>query len=95
MTKTGGTIKQRRNEGEADGTDQPTKVWRVYLNGELTVTEKTYIVTNPANGEPVARMSNVGRPVVAQAIRDSYEAVLTWRQLPGKKRGEWLQQIAN
>src|SRR2546425_12541988 len=71
------------------------KTYPVYLNGELTVTEKSYVVTNPAKDEPVARMSSVARPVVAQAIQDAQTAFAGWRQLPGKGRGELLYQVAN
>src|SRR5262245_31466331 len=70
------------------------KTYSVYLNGELKTTKNTYAVTNPAKGEPIARMSAVARPVVAQAIQDAHAAFLGWRQAPGKKRGEWLHQIA-
>ncbi len=70
------------------------KTYSVYLNGKLTVTDETYAVTNPANGETVAQMSTVGRPVVAQAIKDAHEAFSGWKQLPGKARGEFLRQIA-
>jgi succinate-semialdehyde dehydrogenase/glutarate-semialdehyde dehydrogenase len=70
------------------------KTYPVYLNGELKTTENAYAVTNPANGKPIARMTSVARPVVAQAIQDAHSAFLSWRQVPGKKRGEWLRQIA-
>jgi succinate-semialdehyde dehydrogenase/glutarate-semialdehyde dehydrogenase len=70
------------------------KTYPVFLNGELTISQDAYPVTNPANGEPVARMSRVARPAVARAIQDAHAAFLVWRQLPGKKRGEWLHQIA-
>jgi len=70
------------------------KTFAVYLNGEPTVTETTLMVTNPANGNPVARMSTVDRPVVAQAIADAHRAFTGWRKLPGKQRGEFLRQIA-
>jgi len=70
------------------------KTYAAYLNGELTVTKKTFAVTNPANGEEIGRMSAVGREEVAKAIATAHEAFLAWRQVPGKKRGEWLQQMA-
>ena len=52
------------------------KTYSVYLNGELKTTEKSYGVTNPANGEDVARMSTVDRPAVAQAIKDAHAAFI-------------------
>src|SRR2546428_2534221 len=39
-------------------------------------------------------MCAVERPAVAKAIQDAHAAFLAWRQLPGKKRGEWLHQLA-
>src|SRR2546421_2774161 len=71
------------------------KTYSVYLNGELKATEKSYLVTNPANGEDLARMSTVDRPAVAKAIKDAQAAFAGWRQQPGKKRGEWLRQMAD
>jgi succinate-semialdehyde dehydrogenase/glutarate-semialdehyde dehydrogenase len=70
------------------------KTYPVYLNGELTVTQKAHEVTNPAKGEVVAKMSTVDRATVAQAIQDAHIAFQTWRNSPGKKRGEFLRQIA-
>ena len=71
------------------------KTHPVYLNGALTITENTGLVRNPANGEPLARMSLVGRSEVAQALRDAQAAFAMWRQVPGKGRGEFLQQVTN
>src|SRR6267142_2543640 len=70
------------------------KTYSVYLIGELTTTEKTYEVTNPAKGEAVARMSQLDRAAVAQAIQHAHAAFRSWRNLPGKKRGELLRQVA-
>ena len=70
------------------------KTYPVYLNGELTVTQKTHEVTNPATGEVVAKMSTVDRVTVAQAMQHAHIAFQTWRNSPGKKRGEFLRQIA-
>jgi succinate-semialdehyde dehydrogenase/glutarate-semialdehyde dehydrogenase len=70
------------------------KTYSVYLNGELTISEKTYEVANPAKGEAFARMSQVDRAAVVQAIHHAHTAFSMWRNLPGKKRGELLRQIA-
>src|SRR5439155_5975765 len=70
------------------------KTYPVYLNGELTVTEKSFPVINPAKGEPIANMSVVGRSMVAQAIEQAHAAFPGWRQVPGKGRGELLFKIA-
>jgi len=70
------------------------KTYPVYLNGKLSFTEKTIVVSNPADNEAFAKMSAVDRPAVAQAIRDAQDAFTQWRQLPGKARGDFLHQIA-
>ena len=70
------------------------KTFPVYLNGTLTVTEKTYVVNNPATGQPVARMSTVDRSAVAQAIKVAHQAFFSWRELPAKARGEFLHKVA-
>jgi succinate-semialdehyde dehydrogenase/glutarate-semialdehyde dehydrogenase len=70
------------------------KTYPIYLNGELRITKKTYEVTNPAKGDVVAKMSSVDRSAVAEAIQHAHTAFQSWRNLPGKKRGEFLRQIA-
>src|SRR6266404_69008 len=71
------------------------KTYPVYLNGDRTITEKTFVVKNPATGEGFAQMSSVDRPVVAQAIHDAHSAFGGWRHLSGKGRGEMLHKIAS
>src|ERR1051326_1827588 len=71
------------------------KTYSVYLNGELTITDKVYEVTNPAKGDVLAKMSTVDRAAVEKAIQGAHTTFLAWRNLPGKKRGELLRQIAN
>jgi len=71
------------------------KTYPVYLKGELTITDQSYEVINPANGDVIARMSAVERETVAEAIRDAHASFGRWRQLPGKGRGELLEAIAN
>lgn len=71
------------------------KTYPVYLNGELTITDKVYEVTNPGKGDVLGKMSTVDRAAVSKAIEDAHAAFVVWRNLPGKKRGELLRQIAN
>jgi succinate-semialdehyde dehydrogenase/glutarate-semialdehyde dehydrogenase len=71
------------------------KTYPVYLKGEFKVTEDNYYITNPANGEILAQMSTVGRPEVAQAIEAAHGAFQSWRRVPGKSRGEYLNKIAS
>jgi succinate-semialdehyde dehydrogenase/glutarate-semialdehyde dehydrogenase len=71
------------------------KTYPVYLNGELTITENTYPVKNPATEEVFARMCRVDRAAVARAFEDAQAAFSSWRQIPGKGRGEFLNRIAD
>jgi succinate-semialdehyde dehydrogenase/glutarate-semialdehyde dehydrogenase len=70
------------------------KIHPLYLNGEWLFSENIISVTNPATAEPFARMSVVEPGRIAQALRDAQAAFLSWRQLTGKARGEFLQKIA-
>ena len=71
------------------------KTFPLYLNGEFVQTEESVEVTNPAEGEPFARISVIPRSRVAQAIDDAHQAFPVWRALPAKTRGEYLQNIAD
>ncbi len=70
------------------------KTYPLYLNGELTISEDTYPIQNPATEELFARMSSADRSAVPRAIQDAHTAFHSWRQIPGKSRGEMLNQIA-
>src|SRR5437763_3023745 len=70
------------------------KTYSAYLNGKLTSTAATYVVTNPANGSPVAQMCTVDRATVGQAIQDAHRAFVSWRKIPAKARGGYLRRIS-
>src|SRR6185436_18811915 len=71
------------------------KTYPLYLNGEWVINGPFIEVHNPANGEPLARVSTVERPTVAQAIRHAHEAFKDWRKQTGKARGVFLHRIAD
>src|SRR5207247_904015 len=67
--------KRSDSRGSSRKADVVSEIFRmrtypIYLNGDLTVTERFCTVKNPATGEAFARMSVVGRPMVAQALQD-------------------------
>jgi succinate-semialdehyde dehydrogenase/glutarate-semialdehyde dehydrogenase len=66
----------------------------LYLNGNWITTENSFEVVNPATGQAFARMSAVDRAQVAQAISDAHAAFASWKRVPGKVRGEWLEKIS-
>ena len=71
------------------------KTYPVYLNGNWAGMGDSIPVINPASGENFARMSVVDRAQVAQAITDAHAAFDSWRQVPGRGRGEILEKIAD
>lgn len=67
----------------------------LYLGGKWHVSETTLCVSNPANNQPLGEVCTVGRPLVAQAIKDAHAAFPGWRALSGKERGDRLRAIAD
>lgn len=70
------------------------KVFPLYLNGEWVSSDSTTPVINPATGEPFARMTNLPRPRVAQAIADAHTAFGSWRRQTARSRAVFLTKIA-
>jgi succinate-semialdehyde dehydrogenase / glutarate-semialdehyde dehydrogenase len=70
------------------------KQYPLYLNGEFVSSEPAWNVINPANAQPFARVSTIGRPRLAQAITDAQVAFPAWRALTAKARGDYLRRIA-
>ncbi len=66
----------------------------LYLNGQFVTTDKAITIANPATGESFAQMSVCGRDRVAQALTDAHTAFQSWRNIPGKARGDFLLKIA-
>lgn len=52
----------------------------------------TFAVTNPANGEVIAEVSNLGEQETLAAIDAARKALPEWRQLTAKQRSQYLQQ---
>lgn len=71
------------------------KNYPLYLNGEWIETKESMEVNNPATNEAFAKISVIGRKEVAQAIDDAQAAFKGWRELTGKRRGEYLEKIAD
>jgi succinate-semialdehyde dehydrogenase/glutarate-semialdehyde dehydrogenase len=70
------------------------KTYPLYLNGAWHQTKAGHPVINPATGRAFASVSTIDRARVRQAIAEAHTAFLSWRQLTGKARGEFLQKIA-
>lgn len=71
------------------------KTYPLYLNGQWVQSKKTIRVINPSTTDVFAEVCTVDRSAVAQAIADAHAAFPTWRALPGKARGAFLNKIAD
>lgn len=71
------------------------KNYPLYLNGEWIVRKDSMEVINPATNKAFAKISTIGREEVSKAIEDAQTAFHGWRNLTGKKRGEYLEKIAD
>lgn len=66
----------------------------LYLNGRFRSTGQPLTVVNPANGEPIASVSTVGREGARQALSDAQAAYPAWRDLTARTRGDHLLAVA-
>lgn len=67
---------------------------RSYVNGEWTTgSDKTFNVTNPANGETVATLSDGGIPITEESINVAHKAFATWSKTTAKYRGAILEKL--
>jgi succinate-semialdehyde dehydrogenase/glutarate-semialdehyde dehydrogenase len=70
---------------------------RVFLNGtfHLPSARRTLEINNPASGEKVTSVGSLAEEEVAEAIRQSQEAFLSWRATPPVKRSKVLSEAAS
>lgn len=62
-----------------------------YINGKWVGSGETP-VTNPATGDELARVPNLGAKETAEAIDAANTAFKSWSKLPGKERGKILRR---
>ncbi len=74
--------------------DTELAVQQAYINGQwLDADNKaTFKVTNPANGEIIANVSDLGATETQRAIAAANNALPAWRALPAKQRSQKLKQ---
>jgi succinate-semialdehyde dehydrogenase/glutarate-semialdehyde dehydrogenase len=67
---------------------------RSYVNGEWVNADsgKTFAVTNPANGEEIARCADLGRDETRRAIDAAYAAQPAWAAKTAKERAAILRR---
>ncbi|CUH79360.1 succinate-semialdehyde dehydrogenase / glutarate-semialdehyde dehydrogenase [Tropicibacter naphthalenivorans] len=65
---------------------------RAYVNGAWLSGMKTFDVTNPARGDVIAKVTDLSRGEVANAIDAAYVAQKDWAQWTGKERAAVLRK---
>ena len=66
---------------------------QAYINGQWVDANQgaTLAVTNPATGEKIADVPNMGQAEAEQAVTAAHEALASWRLVPAKKRSQILR----
>ncbi|WP_445494784.1 NAD-dependent succinate-semialdehyde dehydrogenase [Photorhabdus sp. SF281] len=67
---------------------------QAYINGQWIDADNkfTFKVTNPANGEVIAHVSNMGAAETERAIAAAQQALPAWRAMTAKQRSQLLQR---
>ncbi|WP_434523968.1 NAD-dependent succinate-semialdehyde dehydrogenase [Photorhabdus asymbiotica] len=67
---------------------------QAYINGQWIDADNkvTFNVTNPANGEVIAQVSDLGAAETERAIEAAQQALPTWRAMTAKQRSQLLQR---
>ncbi len=65
---------------------------QAYLNGEWIDSEEKITVNNPATGEIVGYIPNLGTAETAQAIDDANQSWPAWRKITARKRGKFIKK---
>ncbi|OKP01076.1 NAD-dependent succinate-semialdehyde dehydrogenase [Xenorhabdus eapokensis] len=78
----------------ANHLDTPLLRQQAYINGQWIDAENkaTFAVTNPANGEVIANVSDLGAKETQSAIKAAQNALPAWRSLTAKQRSQKLRQ---
>ncbi|MBK5073425.1 NAD-dependent succinate-semialdehyde dehydrogenase [Budviciaceae bacterium CWB-B4] len=72
----------------------PEVIYRqAFINGQWCDAQdkSTYPVNNPANGEVIAHVSNLGEAETLEAIDAARQALPAWQKLTAKQRSQYLQ----
>ncbi len=65
---------------------------QAYINGNWLDSDRYHVVINPANGEQIASVPDLGASDTAIAIAAAEKALLTWRKKTAKERAEFLKR---
>jgi succinate-semialdehyde dehydrogenase/glutarate-semialdehyde dehydrogenase len=73
-------------------TAPPKFPTRAFLGGGWRETARTYTVTNPATGAPLAEVADCGADEARAAADAAVSAFASWRATPGQERGKLLRR---
>ena len=62
------------------------------VGGEWRTGQQTFAVDNPANGETIARVADMGADDTRDAVAAAYNAGVAWRATPVKQRSALLRR---
>ena len=65
---------------------------RAYVNGHWIENGSSFPVVNPATGEKIADVTDLGVDDVSRAINAAYDAKASWAAMTGKQRGTILRK---
>jgi len=69
--------------------------YKLLLNGVWHDSDTHLVVSDPASGELIGEVAMVDRAAVKQALVDAQTALMGWKKLTAKSRGEYLHAIAD
>ena len=76
-------------------SEEHLKSYKVYLGGKWIATGEEIPVTNPATGEPFARVSALSREHIRSALEAAQASFSAWRATTARERGALLHRVAD
>jgi hypothetical protein len=88
------TMGSNQNKSLADLTNKKLLQTKGYINGEWVDAKsgKTFDVVDPATGEKLVTLPEMGKEDTARAIDSAYEAFQTWKKTDARSRARILRK---
>jgi succinate-semialdehyde dehydrogenase / glutarate-semialdehyde dehydrogenase len=71
------------------------KTYAAYLDGKWISSDHEIVVTNPATGQPLARVASLNRDQIRSALAAAQAAFPAWRAITARERGTLLHRVAD
>jgi succinate-semialdehyde dehydrogenase / glutarate-semialdehyde dehydrogenase len=71
------------------------KTYAAYLDGKWISSDQEIVVTNPATGQPLARVASLNRDQIRTALAAAQAAFPAWRATTARERGALLHRVAD